>query len=117
MSAVKDTKIILASCPYDDSYFNKLAIEWTEANRQVIPWNLHPQRDEKWFSKMCETLNFKPNSIDQELNCIINYKEKSSKDKTISLRIPFDTLRSIKSKIGDELSISDYIRSLIDKDL
>jgi predicted DNA binding CopG/RHH family protein len=78
---------------------------------------LHPQRDEKWFSKMCETLNFKPNSIDQELNCIINYKEKSSKDKTISLRIPFDTLRSIKSKIGDELSISDYIRSLIDKDL
>lgn len=117
MSAIKDTKLIIASCPYDDSYFNKLAIEWTEANRQVIPWNLHPQRDEEWFNKMCKTLNFEINAMDQELNCIINYKEKSSKDKTISLRIPFDKFRAIKTKIGDELSISDYIRSLIEKDL
>ena len=122
MSCRQETKILISSTPFDESYFNKIALDLKEYPRDDstisnIPWDLHPERNLLWFNNESKRLGYRQNYIDSELNCIIKYKQKSNKDKTISLRLPFDLHQKIKLKIGEEKSLSDYIRNLIDNDL
>lgn len=128
LSALKDSKAIVASTPNDDSFFNKICLdiksrysdESEYSNKMPhllqLTWDMHPKRDKAWYDNQCRMVNNNKVLIDQELNCIINYKDKSSNDKTISLRISSDLLRKIKLMIGDD-SLSDYVRGLIEKDL
>ena len=122
------TKAIVVSTPNDNSYFNKICIdiknrysdESEYSNKMPhllqLAWDMHPKRDKAWYDHQCLMFNHNKEMIDQELDCIINYKDKSSNDKTISLRIPVSLHRKVKIKIG-EASLSDYIRNLIEKDL
>jgi hypothetical protein len=81
-----------------------------------LTWDMHPKIDKAWYDQQCLMMNHNQKMIDTELNCIINYKDKSSNDKTISLRMSRDLHRKVQIKIGDN-SLSDYIRGLIEKDL
>ena len=114
-----DGKVVLMSTPYDDSDFNLLALnsrDNKDINSIELTWKHNPKWDDNWYEQQCLMWNHNQNRIDTELNCIINYKEKSSKDKTISLRIDSDTYNKMKIKAGG-LQISDYLRYLIDHDL
>lgn len=112
-------KTILMSTPYDDSDFNLWALN-SKDNQNVNfiewPWNLSTNKDKEWYDHQCLRLGNNQKLIDTELNCKINYKEKSNKDKTISLRIDSVTYNKITIKAGS-MQISDYIRTLIEKDL
>ena len=114
---VVDGRIIIMSTPCDDSDFNLLALNGKE-NESInyIEWNWKKLYTKEWYDNMCKQLNFDQNIIDTELDCVINHKEKTNKDKTISLRIDAGTYNKMKIKAG-ELSISDYLRYLIDHDL
>ncbi len=116
-------KAILASSPYDDSFFNKMAIDIQNEPKNdyrkliEIGWMLNPHYDQNWYKERCSSLGNNKKMIEQELDCVFNYKNKSSKDKTISLRLSQELHKKIQIKIGEEGSISDYIRSLVEKDL
>jgi len=114
---VGEGKVILMSTPQDDSDFNLLALNGKE-NESInyIEWSWDKLCGKDWFDKQCVQLGWDQDRIDTELNCVIKYKEKSNKDKTISLRISAETYNKMKIKAG-ELSASDYIRYLIDHDL
>lgn len=128
LSFKKNYKAVIASTPNNNSHFNKMCLDIKNkysvdsSDSKNIPhlielkWNMHPKRDMAWYNHQCQMLNYNKEAIDQELDCVINYKDKSSNDKTISLRIPSDLHKKIKIKIGDD-SLSDYIRGLIEKDL
>lgn len=126
MFAIQESKIILASSPKRNSHFNKMVLNYEEdksikedknISLNYLPWNLHPNRDKEWFEKQCIILGLRQELINEELNCVVTSDEHEQKNKTISLRLTNKWLIDIKTKIGDELSISDYIRSLIEKDL
>ena len=115
--AVGDGKIILMSTPCDDSDFNLLALNAKENNDiNYIEWSWDKLYTKEWYDQQCLQLGGNQKMIDTELDCIINYKEKSSKDKAINLRLDWTTYNKMKIKAG-KLSISEYIRYLIDHDL
>ena len=115
--AAGDGKVVMMSTPFNDSDFNLLALNAKDnRNFNYIEWTWNKLYTEKWYEEQCKQLGRHQDKIDTELNCVINYKEKTSKDKTISLRIDLDTYNKMKIKAGD-LKISDYIRYLIDHDL
>ena len=123
---LKDSKLILASTPKRNSHFNKMVLKYEEdesykedktVSLNYLPWTLHHNRDKDWFDLRCKSLNYEKELIDEEFNCVVRTDEHEQKSKTISLRLTNKLLIDIKTKIGDELSISDYIRSLIEKDL
>lgn len=123
VSSRKGSKIIMASSASDNSFFNKLALKIRNNDEEnsyskllEIKWDMHPQRTNEWYDEMCRSLGYDQSKIDQELDCVINYKDKSNKDKTISLRLPYELYKQIKIKIGED-SVSDYIRNLIEKGL
>jgi hypothetical protein len=124
--ALKDSKLIISSSPKKNSHFNKMVLHYEEdksikedkkISLNYLSWNLHPNRDKEWFEKQCIILGLRQELINEELNCVVTSDEHEQKNKTISLRLTNKWLIDIKTKIGDELSISDYIRSLIEKDL
>lgn len=124
--SLKDSKLILASTPKRNSHFNKMVLRYEddESSKEdktislnYLPWTLHHNRDKDWFDHYCKSLNYEKEMIDEEFNCIVRADEYEQKSKTISLRLTNKLLNDIKTKIGDELSISDYIRGLIEKDL
>lgn len=131
----KEGKAIIASTPSDNSFFNNLCLhakENSSTNLIKLHWSIHPvySKDIKkntdldspyeytspWFDEMCKRFN-NNSAIEQELECIVNYKNQTSKSKTISLRIDNELYNKIKSKLKDNESASDYIRNLIEKDL
>lgn len=123
---LKDSKLILASTPKRNSHFNKMVLKYEEEESfkndntislSYLPWTLHHNRDKDWFKHHCEAINYEKELIDEEFNCVVRADEHEQKSKTISLRLTNKLLIDIKTKIGDELSISDYIRGLIEKDL
>jgi len=126
--AMKNSKAIIASTPNDNSYFNKMYIDIENKHSDSsddskrmphlikLNWDMHPKKDKAWYNHQCLMMNNNQKLIDEELNCVINYKDKSTNDKTISLRIPVSLHRKVQIKIG-EASLSDYIRNLIEKDL
>jgi hypothetical protein len=128
LSCNKNSKAVIASTPNDNSYFNKMCIdicnkysdESEYPNRMPhllrLTWDMHPKRDKAWYDNQCLMMNHNQKLIGEELDCIINYKDKSTNDKTISLRITGDLHRKVQIKIGND-SLSDYIRGLIEKDL
>ena len=136
MSARKNTKFVLASTPYDNSLFNKLFLNAggdSFFNPIRLHWSIHPvysigitedrvrespfQYSSPWFREMCNRLRESTNKIEQELECVVRYKDETNKIKTISLRVDSDFYKSIQNRLQPGESISDYIRSLIEKDL
>jgi predicted DNA binding CopG/RHH family protein len=122
-----DSKIIISSAPQKNSQFNNLVLSYEEDENEFkknshmsltyLPWTIIKSRDEAWFKRMSMMLNNDREKIDEEFNCVVKSEEHNQKTKTISLRLTNKLLFDIKNKIGEEGSISDYIRSLIDKDL
>lgn len=115
MCIVRKGKAVVTSTPRDNSFFNKMCLE-SDANIFKLDWKKNKELDEEWYEDECRKLGYDESLIEQEIDCVINYKDKTSKDKTISLRIDLDTYNKMKLKAGD-LKISDYIRYLIDHDL
>lgn len=130
--AKKGSKLIIGSTPKDNSDFNKLISNALSSNVMPLHWSLHPfynsgmvkngpdseyTYSSPWFEEMCSRFNFNKESIEQELECKINFKEQNNKSQTISLRIDYEMFNKIKSKLKENESASDYIRKLIEKDL
>lgn len=129
----KYSKIIISSTPKDNSFFNKIFLESNEDNssfkRMILHWTQHPiyskdivrtesdyfEYSSPWFEEMCKKL-YSKSAIEQELECVITYNDKTNKDKTVSLRISMEMYNKLKSKLSDHESISDYIRKLIEED-
>jgi predicted HicB family RNase H-like nuclease len=57
------------------------------------------------------------NATERLINCVVIYKDETSKIKTISLRIDSDLHEKLQAKLKPGVSLSDYIRSLIEKDI
>lgn len=136
LSCNKNSKCIIASSPCDNSWFNKMCLLTidgeTNFNLTRLHWSLHPIRAKDiqadttdspfeytspWLEKMKQMLNWNEKQIEQELECVINYKDKTSKNKTISLRLSNELYKKIQCKLQSGESISDYIRNLIAKDV
>lgn len=123
--SANDSKIIISSAPHKNSHFNKMVLSYEEdgfkenphISLTYLPWTIIKNRDEAWLKRMSMMLNNDQEKIDEEFNCVVKSEEHEQKSKTISLRLTNKLLFDIKNKIGEEGSISDYIRSLIDKDL
>ena len=130
--AGKDAKFIISSAPKNNSYFNKMFLETNETSEFKplrLTWQEHPvyskdmqkegDTDEytsPWYEDMCKII-YNKESIEQELDCVIRYNEKTNKSKLISLRLEQDVYNKIVEKITKDKNVSDYIRDLINKDL
>lgn len=132
----KNSKVIIGSTPNEDSFFNKQFLEASVKNNFNpirLHWSLHPvyskgiEKNENsiipteyispWAEDFIKRLNYNTEYIEQELECIVRYKEQSNKSKTISLRISDDLYKKLKVFLKNQNNISDYIRMLIEKDL
>lgn len=129
-----DSKFIISSTPKNNSYFNKFFLDTSEGyewEKIQLNWKNHPVYSEgiyktddlseyeyssPWFEKTCRHLCSKE-IIEQELECIITYQDKTNKSKTISLRLEQDVYNKIVENITKDKNVSDYIRDLINKDL
>lgn len=133
----KNSKTVIASTPYDNSFFNKLFLNATDdgySNIIRLHWSLHPvyskgiqedrvrespyQYTSPWFEDMVK--NYYRNSVsavEQELECVVRYQEETNKIKTISLRMDEAFYKKISNHLKPGETISNYIRSLIEKDL
>jgi hypothetical protein len=132
LMAKKNSKLVMSSAPKDNSEFNKFVLNANGFKFLKLHWSIHPVYNidlitnepgsdyafsSSWFQDVCKHLNYKKESINQELECIINYKEQTNKSQTISLRIEHEMYKKIQSKLKENESASDYIRNLIEKDL
>ena len=112
--ALASTKIIITSTPKDDSYFNELYLN-KKTNKIILHWKNHPEYSkEGWYEDMCEILQDK-DKIEQELDCIVNFKPEVPKSKVINFRIEDDVYNKIPSYKKENMS--EYIRELIRKDI
>ena len=117
----KNSKIIIASTPRDNSFFNRLALNVGEGyfNPTRLHWkdhNIYGSTGNSWYGDMCKMLGNDQKRIDQELECVINYSDNPIKEKTLTLRVSEELHKKMQIKIGS-VSISDYIRRLIERDL
>lgn len=136
ISCIAKPKMIIGSTPQDNSIFNKHFLEASVKNNFnpiLLHWATHPKYSEgltknhdsfipseytsPWFENTIKILNYNNSSIEQEIECIVRYKEQSNKTKTISLRLEEDLYKKIKNSIGNKTKVSDYIRNLIERDL
>lgn len=120
--AIKNSKLIIASSANKNSFFNKLAIEIKDNEKSnfkltQIKWNDMPSRDQQWLEEQKLILGNNQDIIDQELNCVLTFEERTVKDKYIGLRVPEELFQKITTKIKKTLSMSDYLRGLIEKDI
>lgn len=120
-------KIVLSSTPKDDSWFNNIYLQ-NEHVSIKLHWSIHPvynieiKKDDDliyeftspWFEEQKTKLYNYQKAIEQEFECLVKYKEKTNKNKTISLRISEDLLKKILIIKGETESTSDYIRRLIE---
>lgn len=136
MSARKNTKFVIASTPEDNTLFNKLFLGAggdSFFNPIRLHWSIHPvysigitedkdrespfQYSSPWFIRMHDMLRRSISKTEQELECVVRYQDETNKIKTISLRVDGDFYKKIQDRLNPGESISDYIRSLIEKDL
>jgi hypothetical protein len=136
MSAKKDSKTVIASTPQDNSWFNKMYLNSNKEgyfNSIRLHWSIHPEysknitedRDQHspytysspWFEEMKNRLRYSEKAIEQEFECVVNYKEETNKTKTISLRVDSELYRQLQNRLRKGESASDYIRRLIEKDV
>jgi len=134
-STIKGAKFVIASNPKDNSFFNELFLSAGENsyfNPTKLHWSIHPiyskgikeeeadspfKYSSPWFYKMFNTFNNDIKTAEQELECVVRYKDEVNKTKTISLRMDMDLHKKLQDKLNPGVSISDYIRTLIEKDL
>ncbi len=132
-SCKKDSKMIFTSIPKDNSHFNNLYIN-SEINKIRLHWSINPiystgitedrdrhspyQHKSPWFDELIKN-RYQNNVkyVEQELECVVNYEEQTSKLKTISLRVNDNLYKRIQLSLNDNDTASDYIRRLIEKDL
>lgn len=137
MSCKPDSKTVIASTPKDHSFFNKLFLNSSAEgyfNPIRLHWSIHPvyaqgitedrNRDSPfaytspWFEEIFKNIyRGSVNQTQQELDCVVNYQKENNKVKTISLRVDGDLYKKIQDRLNHGESTSDYIRSLVEKDL
>ncbi len=135
MQMRKSSKFIIASNPKDNSSFNRLFLNAVDGGyfKQIkLHWSVNPKysKDIKeedadspfkysspWFYEMFNRLGNNIKLTEQELECVVRYKDETNKTKTISLRMDGDLHKKLQDKLNPGVSISDYIRTLIEKDL
>lgn len=131
----KGSKLIIASNPKDNSSFNKLFLNAVDGGyfKQIkLHWSVNPiyskdivdedldspfKYSSPWFCAMFNILNNNIKLTEQELECVVRYKDETSKTRTISLRMDDSLHKKLQGKLNPGVSISDYIRTLIEKDL
>lgn len=135
MQCKKDSRFIIASTPKDNSTFNKLFLSAgyeSYFNPIKLHWSIHPvyskdiieeikespfRYSSPWFYQMFRMLGEDINATERLINCVVIYKDETSKIKTISLRIDSDLHEKLQAKLKPGVSLSDYIRRLIEKDI
>jgi hypothetical protein len=137
LTNLKDSKYVVASTPKDNSTFNEMFLNSNNSDSCSVinlHWSLHPFYSKgiknnidknspflyssPWFDDLVKNRYMgNVNAVEQELECIVRYKKKSNKSKTISLRLDTDLYKQIQCKLQEDESVSDYIRNLISKDI
>ena len=118
---IKDKpSIILASANnINENYFNKLFLD--ENNmfvKRKILWNQNPKFTNEWYSKLTETM------VDEHFKAEIDLVDfegpigiAKTKDRIINVRIDDDLMSHLTNRLVErDLSLSDYIRTLIKND-
>lgn len=114
--SLPETKIIINSNNNTNSYFNKLYNNNNKFYKVLINWDLHPHRDKVWYNKMKENYGNNLDLFNSEIN-LIDVPNKTNKNRIVTIRINDDLLSKITDKLLErDLSISEYIRQLIEKD-
>jgi hypothetical protein len=120
-----DIKVVVGSTPNGFEYFHRL---WDGSVRSEnkyysidLPYYKHPKRDEKWAEEQRKILNFNDLQFNQEiLGLFIQPQPKPKKNKTnlIQFRVSDEIMNQIGLKlIEKDVTISDYIRDLVKKDI
>jgi predicted DNA binding CopG/RHH family protein len=82
----------------------------------LIPWVLHPNRDNIWYEKIKENYGGNIDMFNSEIN-LIDIPNKTNKNRVVTIRVNDDILNKITDKLLErDLSISEYIRQLIEDD-
>jgi hypothetical protein len=111
-----ETKIIINSNNNTNSYFNKLYNDKNKFYKVLIPWVLHPNRDNIWYEKIKENYGGSIDMFNSEIN-LIDIPNKTNKNRVVTIRVNDDILNKITDKLLErDLSISEYIRQLIESD-
>jgi len=134
--SVRAKKITMTSCQkYDDSFFNKCIKDKKSWTHLKVHWMSHPEfvkglhtggingHGSLWYDRMCRSLGNDPDAIKSELDCIPvprkkKEKIKEPKDTKITVRIDEGSMSKVGKKlIEKDVTISQYIRELINKDV
>lgn len=118
-------KIVVGSSPNGFNYFHRL---WDNSFRGVnkyhhidLPYHKHPKRDEKWAEEQRKLLNFNDLQFNQEILGLFVQplpKPKKNKSNLIQFRVSDEIMNQIGLKlIEKDVTISDYLRDLIKKDI
>lgn len=131
-----NSKTVIASTPKDNSFFNNMFLnvgDESSFNPIRLHWSIHPvyskgMTEDKnidspfkytspWFDELFKRLGYDVGQTEQEFDCVVRYKNDTTKSKTISLRIDGELYKKIQDELKHGESASDYIRKLIEKDL
>ena len=113
--SLPETKIIINSNNNTNSYFNKLYSDDNKFYKVLITWDLHPKRDENWYNTVKKNFN-NIDLFNSEIN-LIDIPNKTNKNRVVTIRVNDDILNKITDKLLErDLSISEYIRQLIESD-
>jgi hypothetical protein len=99
-----------------DNIFNKSDNAFL---KKQYRWNLSPRFDTVWYEKIKKSFGDNQDSFLTEID-LINVKPKvnTNKDRVINIRLDDETMNKLSAKlIEKDLSLSEYIRTLIKKDI
>jgi hypothetical protein len=113
-----DSKIILISSNNRNSYFNKLFNSSNIFYKKILHWDINPNHDNIWYEEMRLAIGDE-SKFKSEID-LIDEKEinEKNKNRVITVRLNDDIINKISEKlIEKDLSLSEYIRELINKDI
>ncbi len=127
--SLKDSKIIIASSPKENSTFNDIYLKNKESSI-FLHWIMHPEYSKDstqtengkvtspWYEDACRMFGHNKKMIKEELDCVVentdSIQQVKIKNKTITVRLSETTLNQIQELHG---VTSDYIRKLIEDDM
>lgn len=124
-------KCIMISTPNKIDFFHRIWQDAINNTNDFIPihldWKMNPNytkdleiRNQQcwssWYENMCNSLGWDEDKINKELNGQFVESNKSVQTR-INFRVNEELYYKIMNKIGNKISMSDYLRELIEKDL
>lgn len=87
--------------------------------KKQINWKMNPRRDDLWYEEMKKNFGGNLNAFHTEVDLIDVPNETTKiKDRVINVRLDDDTMNKLSLKLLEkDLSLSEYIRTLINKDI